>query len=121
MLINLSNHSFADWQVEQIQTAEELYGEIFDLKFPDIPPAAEKSKIDQFVDIYINKCLLILDKEDIENCAVHIMGEHTFTYGMINKLKSVGIKCIASTTSSNSNCVGNKKTSLFHFVGFREY
>ena len=64
----------------------------------------------------------------IENMAkgafvtVHIMGELTFVYAIVSKLKQSGIECYAST--SERNVVENNnglKTSIFKFVNFRRY
>jgi hypothetical protein len=53
--------------------------------------------------------------------AVHIMGEMTFTFALVNLLKEVGIKCIASTTKRNVEEIDGKHVSTFQFVQFREY
>ena len=53
---------------------------------------------------------------------VHVMGEMTLTYRIVNKLKARGIRCLASTSDRVANDIGNgEKTSQFHFVEFREY
>ena len=53
---------------------------------------------------------------------VHVMGEMTFTYNMVNALKNVGITCLASTTERLVTMTSDgKKVSDFKFVQFREY
>lgn len=50
------------------------------------------------------------------------MGEMTFTYLVVTRLKELGIKCIASTTErKTSYSEDGTKMSEFLFVMFREY
>jgi NAD(P)H-flavin reductase len=116
MLINLTNHPSDKWPERQLMLAKKLYNEIYDLPFPNVPPEADEEDIKRLADDYLQKILPLNPQ------AVHIQGEFTFTYRMINLLKEHGIKCIASTTSRivKENSDGSR-TYHFEFVRFREY
>ena len=49
------------------------------------------------------------------------MGELTFTFALVSKLKALGIPAIASTTERNSVEETGVKSSVFEFVKFRSY
>ena len=66
----------------------------------------------------INRQLSLTPEETNE---VHIMGELTFSYCLVNKLLAEGIKCIASTTERNTETTAEGKFTKFNFVKFREY
>jgi hypothetical protein len=116
MLINLTNHPLHKWDEKQQQKAEELYGEIKDIQFPNIPPDASEDDIAQLAEDYLQKILPLKPQ------AVHIQGEFTFTYRMVRLLAEHNISCIASTTNRimHENPDGSR-TYQFEFVRFREY
>jgi len=114
-VINLSNHPSNKWTQEQQKNAKKKYGIIEDLAFPNISPQMSKKELDQLVSQYFN---LVILKNPM---AVHLMGEMTFTFTLVNKLKSAGIKCIASTTNRIVEEKDGKKIVQFQFVQFREY
>ncbi len=123
MLINLSNHPSSSWQKEQMQKAEETYGMVVDLPFPQVDPSGNESYIASLANKYFQNCLEIFEKQaGIERKAVHIMGELNLTYSLVNLLQQHGISCIASTTKrSVFNKDNGDKVSAFSFVRFREY
>lgn len=116
--INFSNHPSSDWEQIQLDAAKD-FGEIEDLVFPSIKP--ENSHLD------INSRATQVAKQIEEkgkgfDLTVHIMGEMTFTYAVVSKLKERGIRCVASTTERIvTEETDGKKLSEFSFVGFREY
>ena len=118
ILINLSNHPSALWQDNQLTAAEE-YREIVDMSFPQISPDASNDDIEQLAQDFYDR---ILEMKQTSDIVVHIMGEMTFTYSLVNKLKRIGVVCVASTTEriSVDNPDGTK-TSTFKFVKFRKY
>lgn len=119
MLVNLSNHPSTQWSDSQRNAAIEQYGGIKDLQFPMISPDADTETVSQLAADY---CKIVLDLK-VDDCfAVHVMGEMSFTYSIVGKLKSNGISCILSTTERNvvDNADGSK-TVFFNFVRFREY
>lgn len=117
MFINLSNHPSDKWSEEQINAARS-YGEIVDMAFPVIEPILTKEDVLRLVKIYTE---MIMDNRDGKT-VVHVMGEMTFTYNLVNALKELGITCLASTTERNTVMTPDgKKISEFKFVQFREY
>lgn len=115
MLLNLSNHPSSTWPENQKKAATEKYEFIEDLAFPQIDPKADEDVIEKLAEEFELK----IRKKD--PTAVHIMGEMTFTYRLVNRLKSIGILCIASTTNRKVSEKNGVKTSVFEFVRFRSY
>ena len=116
MFINLSNHPSEGWSEEQLATAQQI-GEIVDIHFPNIEPTFTKSMVNSLADITVDT-ITALGKDVV----VHIMGEMTFTYAVVSRLKALGITCLASTTERNTiTAPDGKKISEFKFVQFREY
>lgn len=118
ILINLSNHPSVQWSEEQLNAAKD-FGDIEDWDFPSIDCEADNKFILQLADEYLAR---IFERIKTSNITVHIMGEMTFTYALVTKLKNLDIPCIASTTERKvtENADGTK-TSSFHFVRFRQY
>lgn len=117
MFINLTNHPSERWSKEQLNAARQ-YGEIVDLSFPIIEPDFTKDDVMFFVRECIETVLGLMEGDTV----VHVMGEMTFTYNMVNALKEKGVTCLASTTERNTIMTPDgKKISEFKFVQFREY
>lgn len=116
--LNLSNHPSSTWDEKQIEAAEK-YGPIEDMEFPKVSPEASEEEIVALVDDYAEK---IIAKSEVYDLTVHVMGEMTFTLGLVSRLKEQGIRCVASTTTRETIDKGNGvKESAFGFVRFREY
>lgn len=114
--INLSNHPSEGWSEEQLAAAQK-YGEIVDIHFPNIEPSFTTSMVNSLAGITVDT-ITALGKD----ITVHIMGEMTFTYAIVSRLKALGITCLASTTERNTiTTPDGKKISEFKFVQFREY
>ena len=114
--INLSNHPSEGWSEEQLAAAQK-YGEVVDIHFPNIEPTFTTSMVNSLAEITVDT-ITALGKDIV----VHIMGEMTFTYAVVSRLKSLGITCLASTTERNTIIAPDgKKISEFKFVKFREY
>lgn len=120
MLINLSNHPSAKWPEAQLKAANSKYGDVIDLPFPNIDPEWDNAQVQALAGDYAGKCSKMLSGGDTN--AVHIMGELTFTHHFVLIAKTLGINCIASTTSREvrTNDAG-EKVSTFKFVKFRLY
>lgn len=129
MLINLTNHPYKHWSKEQKQAATEQFGEVVDIKFPDIPADADEdyviklaveygTQIEDMIDILQPKGEMQPFYED----AVHLMGEMTFCYALIDYLGTEMNSFYASTTERNVHYdkAGNKVVD-FKFVKFRQY
>lgn len=118
IFVNFSNHPSSIWSEAQKRAASD-YGELVDLPFPAIAPEEDRDYIEELAAEYFEK---VTDIADPASAVVHIMGELSFTFSLIGKLKAAGYKCIASTTSRmvTTDEKGNKVAS-FGFVRFREY
>lgn len=124
-LINLSNHPSSSWQAKQIELAIDLYGMVVDIPFPHIDPLATTDEVGVLAQTYVEQCLELLkekgDKKGQQD-AVHIVGEPTFVFACVSRLKEQGIYCVASTTKRIvSEQTNEKKVIHFEFVGFRAY
>lgn len=120
MLINLSNHPSTQWHQNQLKEAQNKFGEVIDIPFPSIDPNSSSAQIREFAHDYILKCCSELTLYHGKN-AVHVMGEFTLTYLIVNGLINRGIECVCSTTERIVEEDGNKKITLFKFIRFREY
>lgn len=120
MLINISNHPYSFWGEKQKRAAE-TYGKCIDLTFPLIDPKGDEQYIDHLAGEYFNE-IVRYRAEVNEEIVVHLMGEMTFVFSLLEKLKNEGIRCIASTTEriSRYSDEGLKETQ-FAFVRFRNY
>lgn len=116
MFINLTNHPSSGWSEEQLSAAKK-YGEVVDISFPNIEPYFTSKDINELADEAVEGVKL-LDAHPV----VHVMGEMTFTYAVVSRLKVLGITCVASTTERLVKMMPDgKKISEFKFVQFREY
>lgn len=115
MLLNLTNHPSKQWSAKQYDHAMLLYKEVIDLPFPQISPALDSASLDILVEEYEIKI------RQLNPLAVHLMGEMTFAFRLVQRLKGMGILCIASTTERITEQAGDTKTSRFEFVQFRAY
>lgn len=116
MLLNLSNHPSNQWGKAQQKAALDQYDKIEDLPFPSIDPESSSSAIQQLAMDYCQRIMLLQPQ------AVHVMGEMTFTYTLVQLLQKQGIHCIASTSQRKILIeVSGQKTVLFEFEQFREY
>lgn len=121
MLINLSNHPSHKWQHKQFHSAKQLFSEIIDFPFPAIPPIASETEVELMAQNTANEISTILANYPKQNNAVHIMGELTFNFAIVNILLKQNILCVASTTERNVTEMDNKKIAEFSFVTFRPY
>ena len=117
LLVNLSNHPLSTWTQEQHDAAQ-VYGDPFDMEFPQVPGNASETDISQLVSSYVSR---IQQMGSPERVTVHIMGELTFTFALVLRLKTLGYTCVASCTERKVEIIGDKKISEFHFTRFRRY
>ena len=115
MLLNLSNHPSSAWSEAQMQAAVAQYGSVQDLPFPNIPPDAAAEEVRQLAEAYEAKV------RQADPAAVHLMGEMTFTFALVQRLQAIGIPCIASTTERIAEERDGQKIVTFRFVQFRSY
>ncbi len=118
LFINFSNHPSCYWGDAQ-RAAAEKYGEICDLPFPMVDEQSSEEEVSQLADRYVATIMSMGKPEEI---TVHIMGEMTFTFMVVTKLKEMGIRCVASTTERKVTYTSDGvKQTEFQFVKFREY
>lgn len=115
MLLNLSNHPSPTWSAAQLQAATAQYGSVQDLPFPNIPPDATADEVRRLAEQYE------AEVRRVDPAAVHLMGEMTFTFALVNRLQAFGIPCIASTTERIAEEREGQKIVTFRFVQFRNY
>ena len=114
--INLTNHPSVEWGEEQLRAAE-AFGEIVDMPFPVIDPESTSEEVNILAEMTIKQIRSLN-----ANPVVHVMGEMTFTYALVFRLKALGIRCMASTTVRTVRMMpGGKKISEFKFVQVRDY
>ena len=120
MFINLSNHPSAYWSAEQKAAAEQQFGQIVDIQFPQVDPFANEDVIAAMADEY---CQQVLETACGQSTvAVHLMGEMTLTFALLQRLLPQGIQCVASTTKRETvEYPDGRKESSFKFVKFRKY
>jgi hypothetical protein len=122
MLINLSNHNSEFWSKEQIDEAFLKFGSIKDIKFPNVNPEANTIEVNELAVKYLKKIKDEITRSKEANNAVHLMGEFTFVYKLLEMLKQENILSVCSTTKRLTNSItSSKKISQFEFVRFREY
>lgn len=118
IFINFSNHSLSTWTERQIKAAKE-YGELEEIVFPNINPQFTTEQVQMLATDYVAK---ILTHYSTENLTIHVMGELTFCFSVVQQLKEKGVRCVASTTERIvEETADNKKVTQFSFVQFREY
>lgn len=118
LFVNFSNHPSRYWDNKQREASQD-YGELIDMPFPQIVPNATDEELQELSQKYVHRIISLGDPKQI---TVHVMGEMTFTYLVVTKLKEIGIRCVASTTERKTvyNSDGTK-LSEFSFVKFRKY
>lgn len=118
MLINLSNHPSTRWSAEQMQAAR-AFGSVTDYPFPNVSPKWVEEDIRNEASRIATD---ILGTFPHDNLTVHLMGEFTLTYALLQRFHAHGIQCIASTTERIvKDLPDGKKEVLFQFVQFRRY
>jgi len=125
MLLNFSNHQHNSWPNEQQDLANREFSSVTDMLFPDIDTMLSSDGIKELALVYSEKISQIMQQakntSPSEKHAVHIMGEFTFCFTLINLLKEKGILCVASTTKRIVEMKEGKKISKFEFCSFRDY
>ena len=120
MFVNISNHPSKEWPQTQLIAANEIGGEIVDVPFPDVSPAAG---VDEVAILARNLAEQILQRHP---AAAMVHGEPVLVFQLVQLLGAAGIRCYAATTrriAVEEKAGGGviKKTSHFEFVQFRPY
>lgn len=119
MFINFTNHPSNRWGSSQISAAEK-YGEIADMPFPAVDPAATSEEIKRLADEKTAELV------SLAPTAVLCQGEMSLCFAMTSRLKNAGIKVLCATTERKIKTVidkngEEKEVPEFCFVQFREY
>lgn len=119
MFINFSNHPSEGWSVEQRRAAEK-FGELRDLAFPDVSPAASTEEVVALAEYYTGKIL------GMNPTCVMCQGEFSLAMAVIARLQARGIRCVCACSErrviENPLTDGKmQKTSIYEFCQFREY
>jgi hypothetical protein len=118
MLINLTNTPSFAWDKTQIDEAVGKYARITDIPFPIVSPWYSLAEVEKTAQEYFERIEAVLELYNEEN-AVHIKGDNTFTFILLDKLRKAGIKAITSTFMKVMNEKDND--SQYEFIMFREY
>lgn len=126
MLVNLSNHHTKYWSKEQKQAGKKKFGRTKNITFPQIPADANEEYVTYLASEYgtlIEEMLIKnAEKHGNEKNGIHLMGEMTFCYALIDYLGIKEFDFYASTTERNAEYDNQgKKISDFKFVRFRKY
>ena len=114
IFINFTNHPSEKWGDKQLSAAKE-YGDVVDIPFPEVSPAATKEEIYDLALKCVNKIV------ELRPAAVLCQGEFTLCYSVITGLKEKGIKVMAACSRRMVQDTENGKITVFVFEGFREY
>ena len=118
MFINISNHNSTHWGNTQLAAAK-AWGGIVDVDFPSIGTESDASAVSALAEQYST---VIRSRFSPDTDAVHIMGEMTFTYALVRRLRQVGFTCLASTTQRlKQQLPDGSFISEFQFHSFRHY
>ena len=114
VFINFSNHPSAQWEEKQLEQARE-WGEIVDLPFPQVDPAAGEDDVAELADQYLASIM------EYQPSAVLCQGEFCLSYAVITGLKEQGVVVLAACSRRNTEEIGRIRKSEFIFERFRKY
>ena len=124
IFINVSNHPSDKWSKAQTEAAKEHYIDcrIIDVKFPNVPSAANRTEIVEIAKSVEKQVSEICDREQAVNVRAMVQGEMTLTFALVQVLVARSIRCYAGCSEriSKINTDGSK-TASFEFVQFRPY
>lgn len=119
MFLNFSNHPAESWQKKQFDVAS-IYGEVIDLPFPQIDPAASSEDVEKLARVYVDKVIKM--NPDV----VFAAGEFTFTYLVVRGLLQAGVRVVSSCSERQTVEITRDdgtmtKSVHYDFVQFRDY
>ena len=118
LLINLTNHPSKLWDEAQLAAARE-YGEVVDIPFPAVDEQGDEEYIAALADEYMD---MVMEYAAHHAITVHLMGELTLCYALLDRLRQQGIAVVASTSKRIvTDETEGKKTVTFRFERFRRY
>lgn len=112
--INFTNHPSTQWSLQQKEEACK-FGKIIDMPFPAVDPGMTKDEV----------CHLAQQKAkeicELKPSVVLAAGEFTLCFGVVSLLQKQGVQVVSACSERMTYQSGNEKTSVFEFMGFREY
>ena len=99
MFVNFTNHPSGSWGAAQRRAAQ-VYGEILDLPFPEVPPALSAAEVAALADEWAARIVRLLQSRGVPVVA------------------ACSARCAASRTDADG-CT--HRQTEFRFVQFREY
>ena len=119
IFVNHTNHPSERWSAEQISAAQ-VYGEILDIPFPAVDAEATPAQVAALVEENLEKILAL------KPAAVLCQGEFNYTFVLVERLKSFGVKVVAATSERATVDEilpdgSTRQVSTFRFGQFREY
>jgi CRISPR-associated Csx2 family protein len=112
-LVNISAFPFDEWSPTHQSLIRQEYQKVTDLLFPEDIARLNEADFQALIASYYKKILLIRPQ------AVHVLGEITFTYGLVERLKKAGIPCFAAIWEVEEHAQANLQTA--NWVGFRHF
>ncbi|GMU86211.1 MAG: hypothetical protein AMXMBFR48_14530 [Ignavibacteriales bacterium] len=120
MLINLSNHPYSTWSEDQKTAAIEKFGTVLDFPFPVVNPVWGIEEVSGLADECMEQLFQIADKNSQVN--VHLAGEFTLVYQILERLKLSGFDAVIATSERMTlEQPDGSKVVRFRFVRFRSY
>lgn len=122
MFVNFTNHPSGSWGAAQRRAAQ-VYGEILDLPFPDVPPALSAAAVAALADEWAARILAL------RPACVLCQGEMTLTARVVRLLQSRGVPAAppaaptptaaptARRSSASSNSGNIPEPLKIHFAG----
>ena len=92
MFVNFTNHPSGSWGAAQRRAAQ-VYGEILDLPFPDVPPALSAAAVAALADEWAARILAL------RPACVLCQGEMTLTARVVRLLQSRGVPVVAACSA----------------------
>ena len=119
--VNFTNHASSKWGQDQLSAAQK-YGNIIDIPFPAVNPAATKKDVQKLAEKSVQDILAA------DPSTVMVQGEATLVYAVVQRLQSKGVPCVAACTRRRTeeelqqlSAAGLTREGMFAFMGFREY
>lgn len=114
VFINFSNHPSDKWGEKQRNLSLE-YGEIVDIKFPEVDENGDEDYVIELADECVKKIVAY------QPAAVLCQGEFTLAYAVIKRLREHNITVLAGCTQRIVEETGTEKKSVFVFSRYRKY
>jgi hypothetical protein len=111
MLINLSNHPSSQWGEAQFSAAQNQFGDIVDVAFPQVPANATSADVLLLAKLVLGEILAL--NEGVHH--IHVMGEMSFVFAFVKLAQQKGLTCWVSCTERLAEEKDGKKITTFVF------